>query len=227
MATDVFLSYANADRDTADEAIRHLESQGVSCWVAHRDAKPGEEWAESIVDAIASSRIVVLIYSSHSNESQQVLREMERAVQANIPILPLLIDDTPLSKSMRYFLGATHWLDTSRKTPAEGLKLLSETVKRLLQTKDTVLLPSRLVLPASPRLRLLYWACVVVSLPLILIGTDAADGGEIIVAFGSFALSFGLYGLLWGRSSWRTSLFVGALVGLALFVVITVIVPLL
>jgi hypothetical protein len=226
MTTDVFLSYSNSDRDTADEAVRHLESQGVSCWVAHRDAKAGEEWAASIVDAIALSRLVVLIYSSHSNKSQQVLREMERAVQSNIPILPLLIDDAPLSKSMRYFLGATHWLDAARKTPAERLTLLSETVKRVLKSEETVLLPSRLVLPASPRLRLLYWACVLISLPLLLIGTDAADG-EFVVAIGSFALSFGLYGLLWGRSSWRTSLFVGALVGLALFVVITVIMPLL
>ena len=227
MATDVFLSYAHEDRDTADDAIRQLESEGVSCWVAHRDAGAGAEWAASIVDAIAASRLVVLIYSTHSNESQQVLREMERAVQANVPILPLLIDDAPLSKSMRYFLGATHWLDTAGKPSAERLKLLSETVKRVLKSEEKALLPSRLVLPASPRLRVLYCACVLASLPLILLGTDAADGGDFLVAFGTVALSFGVYGVLWGRASWRASLFVGALMGLALFVVITVIVPVL
>ena len=35
----------------------------VTCWIAPRDVVPGADWGESIIDAIESSRIMILIFS--------------------------------------------------------------------------------------------------------------------------------------------------------------------
>ena len=41
---------------------------------------PGADWGESIIDAIESSRIMILIFSQNANVSPQIKREVERAV---------------------------------------------------------------------------------------------------------------------------------------------------
>lgn len=77
---DVFISYSSVEKGTADEVCSHLESQGIRCWIAPRDVSPGDEYGEAIVDAITACRLMVLIFSSHANESPQVRREVERAL---------------------------------------------------------------------------------------------------------------------------------------------------
>jgi hypothetical protein len=54
---------------------------------------------------------MVLIFSSSSNASPQVRREVERAVHKDVRILPFRIEDVLPSRSLEYFLSAQHWLD--------------------------------------------------------------------------------------------------------------------
>jgi hypothetical protein len=111
MARDVFVSYSVPDRDCAFEVVACLEAQGVSVWIAPRDISPAAEWAEEIIDAISSARLMVLMFSSHSNASPQVRREVERAVHKQLPVLPFRLEDIVPSKSLEYFLSSQHWLD--------------------------------------------------------------------------------------------------------------------
>lgn len=111
MRHDVFVSYSQPDRDRALELVARLESAGIAVWIAPRDISPSADWAAEIIDAISSARIMVLLFSSHSNESPQVRREVERAVHKQLPVLPFRIEDVLPSKSLEYFLSAQHWLD--------------------------------------------------------------------------------------------------------------------
>src|SRR5690242_10525303 len=88
MAHDVFISHSSKDKPMADAVCATLEAQGIRCSVAPRDITPGMEFAESIIDAINSTRIMVLMFSSHANESPQVRREVERAVSKSVVIIP-------------------------------------------------------------------------------------------------------------------------------------------
>ena len=63
MAHDVFLSHSEKDKAVADAVVARLEAESVSCWVAPRDVVPGADWGESIINAIESSRIMILIFS--------------------------------------------------------------------------------------------------------------------------------------------------------------------
>ena len=76
MAHDVFISYSHKDKSVADAICARLEGDGVRCWYAPRDIAPGSDWAGSIIDAIASAKIMVLIFTDFSNASSQVLREV-------------------------------------------------------------------------------------------------------------------------------------------------------
>jgi|SRR6516225_6886435 len=80
MAQDVFLSYSSQDEPIADAVRGTLEGEGIRCWMAPRDVLPGIPYGEAIIEAIRSSRLMVLVFSSNSNNSPQVMREVERAV---------------------------------------------------------------------------------------------------------------------------------------------------
>jgi hypothetical protein len=62
MAHDVFLSHSVKDKTVAEAIVGRLESASVTCWMAPRDVVPGADWGESIINAIESSRIMVLIF---------------------------------------------------------------------------------------------------------------------------------------------------------------------
>jgi len=111
MAHDVFISFSNNDRLTADAVCSTLEGRGIRCWIAPRDVQTGRNWSEAIVSAMKSSRLLVLIYSASANNSSQILRELERAVHGGIPILPFRIEDVVPTKDIQFFIGACHWLD--------------------------------------------------------------------------------------------------------------------
>jgi TIR domain len=111
MPRDVFVSYSVPDRDCAFDLVARLEARGISVWIAPRDVSPAAEWAEEIMDAIYAARLMVLVFSAHSNASPQVRREVERAVHKQLPVLPFRLEDIVPSKSLEYFLSSQHWLD--------------------------------------------------------------------------------------------------------------------
>ena len=88
MAHDVFISYSHKDKTIADAICARLEQNGTRCWYAPRDIRPGADWAASIIDAIESSKIMVLVFTDSSNASPQVLREINNAVSAGVVLVP-------------------------------------------------------------------------------------------------------------------------------------------
>jgi hypothetical protein len=135
MAFDAFISYSSKDKAAADAACAVLERAGVRCWIAPRDVMPGGEYGGAIIEAIDQCRVMVLIFSSNANESRQIHREIERAVNKGVPIIPVRIEEVLPTKSMEYFIGALHWLDALSPPLEKHLKRLAETVKAILQVE--------------------------------------------------------------------------------------------
>ena len=132
MTHEVFICYASPDKPVAEAVCATLESRHIRCWIAPRDVLPGTQWAEAIVDALDRSRVVVLVLSSSSNSSPQVIREVGRTASNNIPIIPLRIDDVPPSKAMEFFVSSHHWLDAQTPPLEKHLQRLADTVQQLL-----------------------------------------------------------------------------------------------
>ena len=150
MTHDVFISYSSADKPTADAACATLESKGLRCWIAPRDILPGEEWGGAIVRAIANARALVLVFSSRANTSKQIVREVERAVNHGIPVIPLRIENVMPTDSLEYFINTPHWLDAFNPPLQDHLDYLADVLKHIVdgtQSPRTVLSPPAPVFP--------------------------------------------------------------------------------
>ena len=138
MAVKVFISHSSKDREIADAICRHLESTGVSCWIAPRDIEPGADWTQGILKGIASSRLFVLVFSRHANDSEHVQREVGRACSLQLPVLPFRTEAVEPRNALEYFLQTVHWFDATTAPLERHLPVLTERVKALLNGKSTV-----------------------------------------------------------------------------------------
>lgn len=108
---DLFVSYSTHNRELAEYIVSRIEARGARCFIAPRDLATGMEYASEIVRGIDSSWAVLLIFSSDSDRSAYVLREINSAVSRNKTIIPLRIENFLPSGAMEFYLGPTHWLD--------------------------------------------------------------------------------------------------------------------
>jgi hypothetical protein len=134
MPHDVFVSFSSKDKDLAASVCATLEKGGIPCWIAPRDAEPGTSYARSIINAIAQSRVFVLIFTHNANDSPHVMTEVEKAFNhpQRIPIIPLRLEEVQPSEELEYYIHKTHWLD-ARSRPLDGpLQQLVEAVRRKL-----------------------------------------------------------------------------------------------
>jgi hypothetical protein len=136
MAHDVFISYAHEDRTVANAVVATLEGHSIRCWIAPRDILPGDDWGSAILDAIKEAHAMVIVFSSHSNNSNQIKREVERAVHQGIAVIPLRIEDVLPSKTLEYFISTQHWLDALTPPLEQHLTHLADTITVLLAKKS-------------------------------------------------------------------------------------------
>jgi len=139
MAHDVFISHSTEDKPAADAVCAILEKKGVRCWIAPRDIMPGADWGESIVNAIRTSRVLLLLFSTNANKSRQIKREVEIAADGNVTIVPLRIENILPTESFKYFLGNIHWLDALTPPLEKHLEEVAAKVKGILSTESVTL----------------------------------------------------------------------------------------
>jgi TIR domain len=133
MAFDVFISYPHQDKTTADAACARLEAEGIRCWIAPRDIAPSADWAASIIEAIDNCRLMILIFSGHTNHSRQVGREVQQAFDGEKPVVPFRIENVAPEHALRYYMGSVHWLDALSQPVEQHLQRLTAAVKLLLE----------------------------------------------------------------------------------------------
>lgn len=136
MAHDVFISYAQEDKITADAVCATLEQDGIRCWIAPRDCLSGLDWPPQIIEAIESTRVVVLVFSDNANNSWPVKNEVEAAMRKEVPIIPLRIQNVPPSKTLEFFISTPHWLDAMTPPMEAHLHRLAKNVHALLDRTE-------------------------------------------------------------------------------------------
>jgi hypothetical protein len=148
MAHDVFLSHSVKDKTVAEAIVARLEAESVTCWIAPRDVVPGADWGESIINAIESSRIMVLLFSQSANASPQIKREVERAVNKGVYVIPFRLADIPPTRALEYFISTSQWMDAFSPPLERHLENLAKTVTAVLRSPP---LPGADVLAKSER----------------------------------------------------------------------------
>src|SRR5882724_1190932 len=133
MAHEVFISHSSQDKPIADAVCAALENTAIRCWIAPRDLQPGRSFAGEITRAIQRSKVMVLIFSAHSNASEQVLREVQLAANSHLHIVQFRIADVNPNDDLEYYLSAPHRLDALTPPLESNLQRLGTSVKALLE----------------------------------------------------------------------------------------------
>ncbi|HEU6439782.1 MAG TPA: TIR domain-containing protein [Terriglobales bacterium] len=132
VARSVFISYSGEDQAVGEQVCRLLEEQGIPCWMAPRNVLPGHDYGEQIIDAIESTRVMVLILSEHANSSQFVKREVERAIAKGRVVIPLRVQNVQPSRALELFVSRSQWVDAWAPPMESRVAVLGAAIRGLL-----------------------------------------------------------------------------------------------
>jgi len=132
----VFISYFNPDKDIAYRICNDLERAAIWCWIAPRDIFPGDTWSTAIVSAIDRCHVMVLVFSSKTEQSVQVIRELDLADAKRLPVIPVRIENVEPAEGLRYYLGNRQWLDACGPQRDNFMTPLLQAVKAYVPYED-------------------------------------------------------------------------------------------
>ncbi len=111
MSLPIFISYASIDQDVAETICDALQARGHSCWIACRNIGPGENFQESIVRAIRSARVMLLVFTSNANNSDEIKKEIVLAGRHRVTVLPVRVEDVAPNDAFAYEFATRQWID--------------------------------------------------------------------------------------------------------------------
>ena len=92
----VFISYAHKDIKAKNKLINYLaamKSEGlINIWYDN-EILPGDKWRDSISDTLAEADILLYLVSPNSLASENCNRELAEALNANIRVVPIILED--------------------------------------------------------------------------------------------------------------------------------------
>ena len=102
---DIFISYKSEDIEKARKVRDHLEKDGFSVWMAPDSITGGASYAAEIPPAIDGAKVFVLVFTKNTQGSKWVSRELDRAINGNKIIIPLMLDDCELNAEFSFYLS--------------------------------------------------------------------------------------------------------------------------
>jgi serine/threonine-protein kinase len=126
MAGRVFVSYTRKDCDFALWLTNELTLRGYQVWIDSGSIQIGQIWREEIVQGIESCQFFLLILSSNSIKSTNVVKELSLAESSGKVILPVLIEEVEIPLNMRYQLSGVQFMFLGAKDIDRNLGLLLE-----------------------------------------------------------------------------------------------------
>ena len=134
---DIFISYANEDRDRAGQLAALLEHEGWSVWWDRR-IPAGRTWRSVLEGALDNSRCMIVLWSENSVNSPWVAEEAEEARRLEKTLVPALIQRVEPPMGFRSIQAAdlTQW-DGSLHAP-DGRQLVMDLRSLLGPRESTV-----------------------------------------------------------------------------------------
>ena len=96
----IFMSYARSDARFCEFLENELKRRGYSIWKDTTDLLVGDDWRRAIADAIEESTHLIVLLSPRSVERPEVTRELDSALHAGKPILPILLEPCPIPEQI-------------------------------------------------------------------------------------------------------------------------------
>ena len=156
MTAPIFVSYASKDREAALSLCHVLEKRGFRCWISIRDIGPGENFQVAIPRAIHDAKVMVLVFSAESNNSNEVKKELALASQNRLIVIPVRVEDVTPDDAFAYELATHQWIDlfedweNSIQRLSEQLLRVAEVMPQPVAASTTLGTEPAQVHPATP-----------------------------------------------------------------------------
>jgi hypothetical protein len=131
--SDIFISYARADRAKAETLAHALEQQGWSVWWDFQ-ILPGESFSRVIETAIEDAKCVVVLWSKTSVSSEWVQNEASEGARRGI-LIPALIEDVKIPLGFRG-KHAARLIDWQGESSNPEFKQLLKAVAKILSHQE-------------------------------------------------------------------------------------------
>lgn len=106
---DVFLSYSREDLPFVEKLVTALQGRGLTVWW-DVSIPAGAKWASVIEEALDGSRVVVVLWSRHSVQSEWVRAEAQRAADHG-KLVPVVLESVqpPLGFLQYQYVDLSTW----------------------------------------------------------------------------------------------------------------------
>jgi hypothetical protein len=126
-----FICFSSKDEAVARRVVEFLEAKGLDCWISSRDVPPGQNYQETIVQALEEAKGVVFLFSEFSSASGEIKKELSLAGSVKAPVFPLRLSPITPSGALRYELATRQWIDLF-SDPEQALTRLAQTIQGYL-----------------------------------------------------------------------------------------------
>jgi TIR domain len=126
----LFICFSSKDETIALGVVDFLEGQGLKCWISSRDVPPGQNYQETIVNALETARGIVFLFSESSNKSGEIKKELSIAASIEAPVFPLRLSPIAPVGALRYELATRQWIDLFPDRE-QALTRLTETIRKV------------------------------------------------------------------------------------------------
>ena len=125
---DVFLSHNSLDKPLVREIACRLKADArLRCWLDEEQLRPGRSWQKDLENGILASKSVAVFVGKNGLgpwENEEMRAALNRAVKNKLPVIPVLLPETPLVPKLPLFLEGFTWVDLRPGITEENLKVL-------------------------------------------------------------------------------------------------------
>jgi hypothetical protein len=111
VSSPIFISYSSKDQEIAETIYEALEARGYNCWIACRDVRAGENFQEAIVKALRSAQVMLLVFTSNANNSDEIKKELVLAGRHRVTVVPVRVEDVVPNDAFTYEFATRQWVD--------------------------------------------------------------------------------------------------------------------
>jgi len=101
MNKKIFISHSSEDKAFARRLKRAFEAYPIDVWLDEKNLNIGDSLSKVFTEEIRSSTHFMLLISKASNQSKWVKKELNTALNENITILPLLIEECEIDVRLK------------------------------------------------------------------------------------------------------------------------------
>jgi hypothetical protein len=95
-AGEFFISHAREDGDFAELLKLRMEKEGLTAWIDIERLNVGEDWRLEIDTAIRRTPALIVVVTPAARQSEYVTYEWAFAWGADVPVIPILLKETPM-----------------------------------------------------------------------------------------------------------------------------------